>query len=248
MAIDSGVNVTKSTRPGDVDPPDALIAAVEAFGLPGIGMSTLGRSIRAARFPRAAADAPWLLVVGGVHGNEPSSVAAALDLIADLRAHPSGAASICVVPVLNPDAVVLGTKDSARNVDLNRNFPARNFSIEYPPGYFPGPHALSEPESAALVRLVDDVAPVGVVALHAPFACINYDGPAAAWAEAVARASGWPARADIGYPTPGSLGSWLGADRGLPVLTIELPPGPYAAFRGQARAALQSAINPERMR
>ena len=62
-----------------------------------------------------------------------------------------------------------------------------------------------------------------MVAVHAPFACVNYDGPAAAWADAVAAACGWPARADIGYPTPGSLGSWLGVDRGLPVLTLELP-------------------------
>jgi len=58
----------------------------------------------------------------------------------------------------------------------------------------------------------------------------------------VAGASGWPVRADIGYPTPGSLGSWLGLDRGLPVLTLELPPGPYQGFRARADAALDEAI------
>src|SRR5262249_41419480 len=81
-----------------------------------------------------------------------------------------------------------------------------------------------------------------VVAVHAPFACVNFDGPAAAWADAVAAASGWPARAHIGYPTPGSLGSWLGGDSGLPVLTLELPPGPLAGFRAQAAAALDASI------
>jgi murein peptide amidase A len=87
-----------------------------------------------------------------------------------------------------------------------------------------------------------------VVAVHAPFACVNHDGPAEAWAQAVAGACGWPARADIGYPTPGSLGSWLGRDRRWPILTLELPPGPYEPFRLQAqaalRAALQTATNP----
>jgi protein MpaA len=73
---------------------------------------------------------------------------------------------------------------------------------------------------------------------------VNYDGPAAAWAGAVAAACGWPARGDIGYPTPGSLGSWLGVDRGLPVLTLELPPGPHAAFGQQAAAALDEAVRP----
>ena len=51
-----------------------------------------------------------------------------------------------------------------------------------------------------------------------------------------------PTQADIGYPTPGSLGSWLGVDRGLPVLTIELPPGGYEGFRDQARRALAAAV------
>ena len=81
------------------------------------------------------------------------------------------------------------------------------------------------------------------VAVHAPLACVNYDGPAARWAEAVAVACGWPARGDIGYPTPGSFGSWLGIDCGLPVLTLELPPGPLAPVRQAARAALDAAIS-----
>ena len=87
-----------------------------------------------------------------------------------------------------------------------------------------------------------------VLSVHAPFACVNYDGPAQEWAEAIAASCGWPARADIGYPTPGSLGSWLGIDRGLPVITLELPAGAYGAFAREAQSALQTAINRERIR
>ena len=71
---------------------------------------------------------------------------------------------------------------------------------------------------------------------------MNYDGPAADWAAAVAAACGWPVRSDIGYPTPGSFGSWLGLDGGLPVLTIELPPGPLTGFRRPAATALNTAL------
>src|SRR5260221_234424 len=66
----------------------------------------------------------------------------------------------------------------------------------------------------------------------------------AAWAAAVAAACAWPGRKDLGYPTPGPLGSWLGVDRGLPVLTLELPPGPLATFGRQAAAALDEAVRP----
>ena len=57
--------------------------------------------------------------------------------------------------------------------------------------------------------------------------------------QVVSAACGWPARGDIGYPTPGSFGSWLGVDRALPVLTLELPAGPAGRFsrfrRGRSR-------------
>ena len=213
-----------------------LLAAIEGLGWPAVGQSSLGRPIRAAEL--AAGAAPWL-VVGGVHGDEPASVEAVLDLIAGGVTPPRG---LWVMPALNPDGIERGTKNSATDVDLNRNFAAANFTTAHRPGYDPGARPLSEPETRALAELVDRVRPAGVVAVHAPFACINHDGPAAAWAAAVAAASGWPARADIGYPTPGSLGSWLGVDRGVPVLTIELPAGAYADFRAPALAALRAAV------
>ena len=218
------------------EPP--LLAAVRALSLEELGQSTEGRPIWGATF--GAGPAP-LLVIGGVHGDEPSSVEACVALARRLAA---GASSepLLLVPALNPDGLARGAKNSARDVDLNRNFPSRNWQAAHAPGYFPGAAPLSEPEARLVAALVDRHAPRGVVAVHAPFACVNYDGPAAAWAEAVAAACGWPARGDIGYPTPGSLGSWLGVDRGVPVLTLELPPGPHAAFSREAAAALDEAV------
>jgi protein MpaA len=225
---------------------EALITAVAELGFPIVGRTSQGRPLHARRFGDGAA--PPLLVVGGVHGDEPSSVAAVLELCDHLDRRGAGGRPVWVVPALNPDGLAAGTKDAATGVDLNRNFPARNFTIQHQPGYCPGPRPLSEPETAALAALLAAEPVAGVVAVHAPFACVNYDGPGAAWAAEVAAACGWPVRADIGYPTPGSLGSWLGRDRDWPVLTLELPPGPYAPFRAQAQDALQTAINPERIR
>jgi protein MpaA len=215
-----------------------LLEAVEALGLSELGRSALGRPIWGRRFGGPGVP---LLIIGGIHGDEPSSVEALLDLAVRLAAS-GDPPPLFLIPVANPDGIARGAKNSARDVDLNRNFPARSFAAAHAPGYFPGPAPLSEPETRLVAELVDREGVRGAVAVHAPLACINYDGPAAAWAGAVAAACGWPARGDIGYPTPGSFGSWLGLDRGLPILTIELPPGPLEPFRQSAADALDAAV------
>jgi protein MpaA len=195
---------------------------------------------------------PRVLLVGGVHGDEPSSTAALLELVDRLAEPPAAAGnpaparaavSLWVIPALNPDGLVRNRKNNARDVDLNRNFPARSFTRAHAPGYDPGLAPLSEPESRALADLIDRVPFAGVVAVHAPFACVNYDGPARAWASAVSETCGWPVAESIGYPTPGSLGGWLGVDSGVPILTLELPPGTLTTFRAAAAAALETAMN-----
>jgi murein peptide amidase A len=217
--------------------PQQRDAAVEALGFEQIGRSAEGRPVVARRFGGPGVP---LLVMGGIHGDEPASVDALLDLV--LRLPRDDWPPFWLIPAANPDGLRAGRKNSARDVDLNRNFPARSFRSDHAPGYSPGPGPLSEPETRAIASLIDREAVRGAVAVHAPFACVNFDGPAAGWAEAVATACGWPARGDIGYPTPGSFGSWLGLDRGMPVLTLELPPGPLAGFRLAAAAALDAAL------
>jgi len=214
----------------------ARLAAVAALGFPELGRSLEDRPIFGRRFGGAGAP---LLVMGGIHGDEPAGVDALLELAGRLG---PGAPPLWLLPAANPDGLSRGRKNSARDVDLNRNFPALSFATAHAPGYFPGPAPLSEPETRAIAALVDREPLAGALAVHAPFACVNYDGPAADWAEKVAAACGWPARGDIGYPTPGSFGSWLGVDRGLPVLTLELPRGPLADFRDTAAAALDAAL------
>src|SRR5262249_4788642 len=157
-----------------------------------IGFSVENRPIE------AFGDGP-LLLFGAIHGDEPES--------AELCRRFLDYEGAIVVPVVNPDGLLRKQKDNARGVDLNRNFPSANWSTGHPPGYFPCEAPLSERESAALARLIDEKKPRVIVAVHQPFACVNWDGPAAALAEEMAEASGLPARASVGYPTPGSFGS-----------------------------------------
>jgi protein MpaA len=175
-----------------------------------VGRSVEGRPLEAARLGESA------IVFGAIHGDEPAS--AELCLRAVERRLPA-----TVLPIVNPDGLLRCTKNNAHDVDLNRNFPARSFTREHAPGYDPGPSPLSEPEAAALAALVDEVRPRVVIAVHQPFGCVNWDGPAEARAALIGAITGWPLWASIGYPTPGSFGACYGVDRGLAVITLELP-------------------------
>ena len=118
--------------------------------------------------------------MAGIHGNEPASVEAVLDLLATGgQGEVAGGGPVWVVPALNPDGLLINHKDSARGIDLNRNFPARNCARTTRPATTPARAPLSEPEAACFAALVERIRPRAVVAVHAPFACINHDGPAA---------------------------------------------------------------------
>ena len=213
----------------------ALLETIEAAGWPEVGRSVSGRPIVAA----AWGDGPCILVVGGVHGDEPASGWAAYRLAV---LAPAGPVRVVVLPVLNPDGFAGHAKDNARGVDLNRNFPTRDFGSRRREGYDPGPAPGSEPETMVLQKLLERERPVRVLAIHQPLTCVNFDGPAAAWAEVIGHAAGLPVRADLGYPTPGSLGTFRGVEGGLPVVTLELGPGDPETEWGRAERALRAAL------
>jgi len=163
-----------------------------------------------------------LFVFGAIHGDEPGSAELCRRFADRLRIAPPPV-GVAIVPVVNPWGLHRNRKDNARGVDLNRNFAANNWRADHPPGYHPGGGPLSEDESRELATLLDELQPRVIVSVHQPFRCVNWDGPAEALAHEMSRACGYPAVASVGYPTPGSFGSAYGIDRGLPVITFELP-------------------------
>ncbi|HZS40966.1 MAG TPA: M14 family zinc carboxypeptidase [Polyangia bacterium] len=187
-----------------------------------VGRSREGRALEAECIgpPDAICAA---LIFGAIHGDEPESAELCRRFLARLRLAPPTAARVIVLPVANPDGLHARTKDNARGVDLNRNFPAKSWSRDHPPRYFPGDAPLSEPESQALAELIAVEKPRVLVAVHQPLRCVNWDGPAEELAARMSAACGYPAVASVGYPTPGSFGACYGIDGARPVITLELP-------------------------
>ena len=189
-----------------------------------IGTTVSGRPIEAIAFspPRYAKPRPPAIVFGAIHGDEPATRLQAERLIEELLDRPPGRET-WIIPVVNVDGLLGGSKNNARDVDLNRNFAAASWVATYQGGYFPGATPESEPETQALATLIDRSGAERLIALHATYRVMNWDGRGQQLAEEMARLAGYPAAGDIGYPTPGSFGSKYGRDRGLEVVTVEVP-------------------------
>jgi len=84
---------------------------------------------------------------------------------------------------------------------------------------------LEEPVAVAAYRAgrrpAADLRPEVAIALHAPLACID-DANQSALGRWLAERTGLPFVTDVGYPTPGSFGTW-GREHELPVITYEFP-------------------------
>jgi protein MpaA len=204
-----------------------------------------GRPIRALRFHTPSIYAPPrppAVLFGGVHGDEPLGVHCLLELARELEQMASSR-EVWIVPALNVDGLLARKKNNTHDVDLNRNFDARNWDTVSKPGYSGGPTPTSEPETQALVRLIDEVGAGRFVALHSPYRMVNWDGSGEALARRMAALNGYEVTDNMGYPTPGSFGSLYGVDRGLEVITLEIPPMTADEAWRENRAALRLAVD-----
>jgi murein peptide amidase A len=165
-----------------------------------------------------------LLFIGGVHGDEPEGVELATQLLLWLQKNNSGNIhSWILIPCLNLDGYKTLQRTNFRGIDLNRNFPTPDWSKDHKaPRYFPGPSPMSELETQALVNLIEDKKPQLIVHFHSWEPCVVYTGtPGRRIAEDLAKDTGYPAREDIGYPTPGSLGHYGWQVHQIPVICVE---------------------------
>lgn len=166
-----------------------------------------------------------ILVFATTHGDEPSSTKIAYNWIERLKTIDSRS-SWRIVPVLNPDGLKLKTRMNANKVDINRNFPTRDFethALKYwkekkksAPRRFPGLKGGSERETKCAIAHIEDYKPDFVISIHAPYGILDFDGPGGS--KPFFKHLAWRR---LGH-FPGSLGRYLWYDRKIPVLTIEL--------------------------
>ena len=156
---------------------------------------------------------PSVIVIGCFHGDEPQG-----QFLINKYLELDSQTNILFIPCLNP----CKTRTNKRGVDLNRNFPTKNWCLSERNEFFGGEEPASEEETRFVISLVEKYKPKLILTLHAPFKVVNYDGDAAGIAKQISDIIGYPVESSIGYPTPGSFGTWAGIERNIPTITLEL--------------------------
>lgn len=217
------------------------------------------------------------LIMCGVHGDEITPVKFCYDVLLYLEKVRLGVEPesewmkdriIVVAPIVNPDSFFKKrpTRTNARGVDINRNFPTRDWSKDalrmWKHRYgrqkrrYPGKSAMSEPEVLFQVNLIKRYKFDKIVSVHAPLTLIDYDGPTHQHSKGNGesanellitmskKASGYKIK---NYPFfPGSLGNWAGNERNIPTYTLELPTSDnrnHKKYWKRFRSAIVSAIS-----
>jgi protein MpaA len=165
-----------------------------------------------------------ILLIGGVHGDEPEGVSLANSLLSWLQKNNSEVkVNWALIPCLNPDGFAKSMRTNARGVDLNRNFPTPDWiPSAKAPRYFPGITPASEQEVKGLIDLLKRQKFALIVHFHSWEPCVVYSGKRGRFAaELLANEAQMTAREDIGYPTPGSLGQYGLLSIDTPVICVE---------------------------
>lgn len=178
-----------------------------------------------------------IVILASIHGDEPETTVVVSEA---LRCLPRGDLRSAVILCANPDGMLRGTRGNARGVDLNRNFPTSNWTPD--PVFFKsresdardialgtGAEPASEPETKAFLSLIEQLKPRAVVSLHSALACIDDAGASHLGRQLAARCA-LPLLEEIGYATPGSMGTWA-VERGLNLVTWELENGSLYALK-----------------
>lgn len=184
-----------------------------------------------------------LLILAGVHGQEPQSCSVLEALIDDFELKEEGvfdtfekstATLHCIaIPKLNLFGLANKIRGNKNGVDLNRNLPAKNWSKDFKDdAYYPGEKAGSELETKKCVELIEDLKPNLIISIHTNHFVtvshppqVNFDGELEGrgfeLAKKLSEIIDLEFTHDIGYSTPGSLGSYA-KDLKIPCITLEL--------------------------
>ena len=171
------------------------------------------------------------LFLGAVHGDESPSVYILFRLAQFLKRNPELYANktIVIAPLVNPDGFLSRPqkRTNSAGVDINRNFPTKDWKRSSKDRYYSGPQANSESETKFQIALVNRFKPSHIISIHSPLGFNDYDGPSSdldslvIWLKKVSTENNLPFRRYQVFP--GSLGNYAGMERGIHTLTLELP-------------------------
>ena len=158
-----------------------------------------------------------VLVIGCFHGDEPQG-----KYLTEKYLKYNSDSKLLFIPCLNEYGVFHNTRTNSNGVDLNRNFPTKNWELSEKNNFYGGPAPASEEETKFLISIIEKNKPKLILTIHAPYKVVNYDGPAKEIAQKISDIIGYPTEESIGYPTPGSFGTWAGIEKQIPTITLEL--------------------------
>ncbi len=161
-----------------------------------------------------------ILVIGVFHGDEPQGEYFIKEFLKIPKENFKN--RVIYIPRLNSS----NERKNKNGVDLNRNYPTKNWELgDKNSNYFGGETPASEIETKTILKLSEEMNFDAIITLHAPFKIVNYDGPeekTKSLAEKISQIVGYPIQKDIGYPTPGSFGTYMGLEKEIPTITIEV--------------------------
>ena len=160
-----------------------------------------------------------ILLIGGIHGNEYSSISIIFKWITILNQYHIDSYHWQIVPLLNPDGLLqkLSKRVNANGVDLDRNFSVNADAVEDQDSQYGEENSLWEPESLWLAEEIKRYRPDAIITVHAPnsshaYKLLNNYQPelGAQYQNTIAT-------------FPGSFNQYVGARIDIPILTVELP-------------------------
>jgi murein peptide amidase A len=194
-----------------------------------IGLTMLGQPIERWDFKTKSPTAKSYLVLAGVHGNEYEGIElqqAAIAYIYNLSVSGQPLdANFTFIPILNKDGYMLNSRSNINDVDLNRNIPTSNWTSEFKnPKYKPGPHAGSESETKAFLKVFKESALDLVISLHSfEKSLLLYNSANGEYdhlVNSLSSALEIPIVRKMDYEVTGSLNT-LGKETQTPILTVE---------------------------
>ena len=218
-----------SNRLASVSMDSCMASKLELSGCESVG----GVPLMLREFPPIKDKEPIgrVLVIGGTHGDELTSVSITFRWIETLNKHHSGLFHWHVVPAMNPDGLLKrgATRTNKNGIDLNRNLPSEDWTknaLKYwktkggsNPRKYPGLTPNSEPETQWLVDEIHQFRPDAIISIHAPYGVVDFD----AQRLNTAPKSLGKLRLNLLGTYPGSLGNYAGINLNIPVITLELP-------------------------